>query len=167
MFPKWFYKTPPGIRPLLIRLGFNWLPAWRATGGRVVHVSPDLKRIVVALRLNRGTRNAVGTIFGGSLYAATDGLHPTLLMLNLGPEYIIWDKAGAIRYKRPGRAPLFAEFHVDDAEIETVRRLVAENGECDRTYNIEMKDGHGVVHTVVERVVYIASKAHYRNKRAA
>jgi len=122
---------------------------------------------VVKLPLNRGTRNAVGTIFGGALFATTDGLHPTLLALQLGHDYIIWDKAGAIRYRKPGRAPLFAEFHIDDAETELVREIVARDGECERTYTVELKDRHGVVHTIVERTVYIADKAFYRNKVAA
>lgn len=167
MLPKWWKKLPPAWRPAILRWGFNWFPAWRATGGRVIHVSADLKRIVVKLPLNRGTRNAVGTIFGGALFATTDGLHPTLLALQLGHDYIIWDKAGAIRYRKPGRAPLFAEFHIDDAETELVREIVARDGECERTYTVELKDRHGVVHTIVERTVYFAVKAFYRNKVAA
>ena len=167
MLPKWWKKLPPTWRPAFLRWGFNWFPAWRATGGRVIHVSADLKRIVVKLPLNRGTRNAVGTLFGGALFATTDGLHPTLLALQLGPDYIIWDKAGSIRYRKPGRAPLFAEFHINDEEVVQVRGIVARQGECERTYLVDMKDRHGVLHTQVERTVYIASKDFYRSKMAA
>jgi len=48
-----------------------------------------------------------------------------------------------------------------------VREIVARDGECERTYTVELKDRHGVVHTIVERTVYIADKAFYRNKVAA
>lgn len=164
MIPKWWKRIPSSWHPTLLKTGFNWFPAWRATGGRVIDVSRDLKRITVALPLNRGTRNAVGTIFGGSLFATTDGLHPTLLALHLGPEVIVWDKAGSIRYRKPGRTTLFAEFAIDDAEIAQVRRLIAADGECERTYTIELKDRHGEVHTVVERTVYLATKAFYARK---
>ena len=164
MIPKWLKRIPPSWHPLLLKTGFNWFPAWRATGGRVVEVSKDLRRIVVALPLKRGTRNAVGTIFGGSLFATTDGLHPTLLALHLGHDYIVWDKAGAIRYRKPARTTLFAEFSIDDAEIAVVRETVAEIGECERTYTVELRDAQGVVHTEVERTVYVASKAFYAQK---
>jgi hypothetical protein len=164
MIPKWFKHIPSSWHPALIKSGFNWFPAWRATGGRVVEVSRDMKRIVVALRLNRGTRNAVGTIFGGSLFSSTDGLHPALLALHLGHDYIVWDKAGSIRYRKPGRTTLYAEFSIDDAELDYVRRTVTEKGECERTYTVEMKDQAGEVHTVVERTVYVASKLFYAEK---
>lgn len=164
MIPKWWKHIPAAWHPALLKTGFNWFPAWRATGGRVIEVSKDLKRIVVALPLKRGTRNAVGTIFGGALYATTDGLHPLLLALHLGHDYIVWDKAGSIRYRKPGRATLYAEFSLDDAEIALVRRSVAQAGECERTYTVELKNQAGEVHAIVERTVYVASKAFYARK---
>lgn len=165
MIPRWFDRVPAGARPWLIKAGFNWLPAWRGTGARVVEVSRDLRRMVVALPLNRRTRNAVGTIFGGSLFGATDGPWPGLLKLALGHDYIVWDKAGAIRYRRPGRSTLFAEFAIDDGEIARVREAVIRDGECERCYTVELKDRQGVVHASVERTVYIASKLHYAGKQ--
>jgi len=164
MLPKWWHRVPADWRPTLLRWGFNWFPAYRATGGRVVHVSRDLRRIVVKLPLNWRTRNAVGTLFGGSLFAATDGLHPTLLMLQLGRDCIVWDKAGAIRYRRPGRAPLFGEYQVSDEDLRTVREALVRDGECEHTFTVELKDRHGVVHTIVERTVYVADKSHYQKK---
>ena len=164
MIPKWLKHIPSAWHPALLKTGFNWFPAWRATGGRVVEVSKDMKRIVVALPLNRGTRNAVGTIFGGSLFSTTDGLHPTLLALHLGHDYIVWDKAGSIRYRKPGRTTLYAEFSIDDAEIALVQGAIAQHGECERTYTVEMKDHAGEVHTIVERTVYVASKSFYAAK---
>ena len=167
MIPRWFERVPLRARPWLIKAGFNWLPAWRGTGARVIEVSRDLRRMVVALPLNRRTRNAVGTIFRGSLFGATDGPLPGLLKLALGHDYIVWDKAGAIRYRKPGRSTLFAEFAIDDAEITRVRDAVRRDGECERSYTVELKDRLGVVHASVERTVYVASKAHYTGKQLA
>lgn len=167
MIPRWFDRVPKGARPWLIKAGFNWLPAWRGTGARVVEVSRDLRRMTVALPLNRRTRNAVGTTFGGSLFGATDGPLPGLLKLALGHDYIVWDKAGAIRYRRPGRSTLFAEFAVDEAEIAEVRDAVRRGGECERTYLVELRDRDGIVHASVERTVYVASKTRYAEKRQA
>ncbi len=65
---------------------FNWFPAFRGTGGRVTHVADDFREIRLALPLNWRTRNYVGTIFGGSLYAAVDSFYMIMLIQTLGPE---------------------------------------------------------------------------------
>lgn len=165
MKPVWLSKLPHAWRPALVRLGFNWHPAFRGTGGRVDYVSPDLTLIRVKLVLNRRTRNVVGSLFGGALFAITDGPHPTLLMLGLGPDYIVWDKAASIQYKRPGRTTLYGDCAIDAGELDKVRSILSKQPEVDRVYRIELKDRHGVVHSIVERTVYIAHKSHYNQRK--
>src|ERR1700727_1576187 len=92
------------------RLAFNLFPAFRGTGGRVTFVSNDFREIRVRLPLNWRTRNYVGTIFGGSLYGAADPFFMIMLIEILGPDYLVWDKAGAIRFRKPGRSTLHARF---------------------------------------------------------
>ena len=157
--------SSPAWKARLVRFGFNWQPAYRASGGRIDYVSPDLTLIRVRLPLNLRTRNAVGSIFGGSLFAATDGPHPVLMMMGLGKDFIVWDKAASIQYKRPGRNTLYADCIVSAEEIAEVRDILTRQPEVDRVYRVELKDSSGVVHSVVERTVYIARKDHYRQKR--
>lgn len=149
-----------------MRLGFNFFPPFRATGGRVVHVAPDLSHIRVKLPLNRRTRNIAGSLFGGALFAVTDGIHPVLLLAALGKDIVVWDKAASIRYKKPGFSTLYADFAIAEEEVAAIRAALDETSELDRTYLVELKDKAGVVHTVVERTVYIAEKNHYRRKIA-
>ena len=145
-------------------MGFNLHPAFRGTGGRVEHVAPDLSHIRIRLPLNWRTRNVVGSIYGGSLFAVTDGVHPMMLMAALGNEVIVWDKAASIRYRKPGLSTLYADFRLDTDEVAAIRDALQRAPELDRTYLIELKDSHGTVHTVVERTVYIADKNYYRQK---
>lgn len=148
----------------MVRMGFNFHPAFRGTGGRVVHVAQDLRHIRVRLPLSWKTRNIVGSLYGGSLFAITDGAHPMMLMAALGEGYIIWDKAASIRYKKPGYTTLYADFVLGTEELTEIRAALAKNPELDWTFQVELKDGHGLVHTVVERTVYIAEKNYYRQK---
>jgi acyl-coenzyme A thioesterase PaaI-like protein len=157
-------KCPQRWKPFVIRYGFNLHPAYRRTGGRVDYVSPDLATIRVRVPLNRGTRNLVGTIFGGSLFAITDGPHPFLLILALGRDYVIWDKAASIQYKRPGRTTLYGDCTITAEEIAEVKDILTRQPEVDRVYRVELKDESGVVHSIVERTVYIANKEHYKQK---
>lgn len=157
-------RLPKSWQPHVVRLGFYLLPAYRSTGGRVEFVSPDLTSMRVRLPFNRQTRNKVGSLFGGSLFAITDGPHPVLLMIALGRDYIIWDKAASIQFKRPGRTALFADFSIPPEEVTEIRSILEQQPEIDRVYRIELKDMNGIVHAVVERTVYIAHKNHYKQK---
>lgn len=166
MKPAWLAKLPPAWRARMVRLGFNLHPAFRGTGGRVVHVGRDLRHIRIALPLSWKTRNIVGSLYGGSLFAITDGAHPMMLMAALGEGYIVWDKAASIRYRKPGYTTLYADFVLSPEELADIRAALAQQPELERTFQVELKDAHGVVHTVVERTVYIAEKNFYRTKSA-
>ena len=164
MKPAWLAKLSPTWRARMVRLGFNFHPAFRSTGGRVTHVANDLRHIRIRLPLNWKTKNIVGSLYGGSLFAITDGAHPMMLMAALGDGYIIWDKAASIRYRKPGFSTLYADFVLSDKELAEIRAELAKNPELERTYEVELKDRQGTVHTVVERTVYIADKHYYRQK---
>src|SRR5574343_1354687 len=164
MKPAWLAKLPPAWRARMVRMGFNFHPAFRGTGGRVTHVAQDLRHIRVRLPLSWRTKNIVGSLYGGSLFAITDGAHPMMLMAALGDGYIVWDKAASIRYQKPGYTTPYADFTLTNEELAEIRRRLAEHPELEQTFLVELKDAHGVVHTVVERTVYIAEKNFYRNK---
>jgi hypothetical protein len=164
MKPAWLARVPPAWRARMVRMGFNLHPAFRGTGGRVEHVAHDLSHIRIRLPLTWRTKNVVGSLYGGSLFAVTDGVHPMMLMAALGDGVIVWDKAANIRYKKPGYSTLYADFLLDPDDVEDIRNSLLQNPELDRTYLVELKDEHGTVHTVVERTVYIADKNYYRQK---
>lgn len=141
---------------------FRWLlnlwPCTRGTGGRVTRISPDWKEIRVRLPLNLQTRNYVGSIFGGSLYGAVDPMYMLMLIHLLGPDYIVWDKAATIRFVKPGRTTLFATCHVEDTELDEIRRLLETEPKIDRTYRIALVDAEGTIHAEVEKIIQIRKK---------
>jgi hypothetical protein len=48
-------------------------------------------------------QNFLQAHYGGSLYSMTDPWLMYMLIENLGPDFIVWDKAASIRFKKPGR----------------------------------------------------------------
>ena len=86
---------------LMLRLVNIWPPM--AGAGIRVRWGADLKSVDVELKLRFWNRNYVGTHYGGSLYSMTDPFYMLMLMNNLGPGYIVWDKAAAIRFRKPGK----------------------------------------------------------------
>ena len=139
----------------LLRWKFNLFPAYRGSGARVTYISSDYREAKIRLPLTWRSRNAVGTIFGGSMYAAVDPLYMIMLMHCLGRDYVVWDKAASIRFRRPGRATLFARFHLDDAEIASIQSATAAGEPVDRTYNVDLVDADGTVHASVEKIIYV------------
>ena len=141
-----------------LRWLFNIFPAYRGTGGRVTYIASDFREIRVKLPHSLRTRNYVGTIFGGSMYGCVDPMYMIMLIKLLGSGFVVWDKSASIRFRKPGKATLFATFRVDDAELDTIRGLTASGSPIDRTYNVDLVDAEGVVHASVEKVIYIKRK---------
>ena len=139
-----------------MRWGFNFWPCYRGTGARVTYIASDWREVRVRLPLSWRTRNYVGTIFGGSLYAAVDPFFMIMLMKNLGPDYVVWDKAATIRFRKPGRGSLSASFRLDEAEVADIHHLLRDQPKVDRTYTVQLVDAAGVVHAEIEKVIHIS-----------
>ena len=153
---------PPSAR--LARFMMNLAPCIRASGGRIVALSDDFKHLRVRLKLNLLTRNLVGTIYGGSMYSSIDPFYMLMLMRILGPDYVVWDKSATIRFKRPAKVTLFADFRFDDQTLANIREQVARDGESTFTWTVALKDAAGTVYADCDKVLYVAKKDFYKEK---
>ncbi len=145
------------LRTRLMRWRLNFFPAYRGTGGRVTYIASDWREVRVRLPLNWRTRNYVGTIFGGSIYGAVDPFYMIMLIKLLGPDYVVWDKAATVRFKKPGRTTLYACFTVSEEEIAALKATLTQTSSVDRVYQVDLADAQGVVHATVEKTIYIRS----------
>jgi acyl-coenzyme A thioesterase PaaI-like protein len=153
-------KLAPPVKPeswvtRVTRWGFNLAPVYRGTGGRVMRISADWRDIRIRLPLSLRTRNYVGTIYGGSMYAAVDPFYMIMLIRNLGKGYTVWDKAASIRFRKPGKTTLYACFTLDEAELDAIRAALTTARSIDRVYTVTLTDAQGVVFAEVEKVIYI------------
>jgi acyl-coenzyme A thioesterase PaaI-like protein len=140
---------------------FNVWPALVGTGGRVTHVSDDWTELDVRLPLTWRTRNYVGTIFGGSIYSATDPYAMLMLMRQLGDNYVVWDKGAKIAFKRPATETLYAEFRLPRDLVEDLRARVDEHNKLDWVYVLDLKDKDGNTYATIEKQLYLARKDWY------
>lgn len=141
-----------------MRWRFNLFPAYLSTGARITYISGDFREVRVKLPLSWRTRNYVGSIFGGSMYAAVDPVYMVMLIKNLGPGYLVWDKAATIRFKRPGRGTLYARFSLTEEEIRAIKDELDDARSTDRVYRVRLTDDEGRVHATVRKTVYIRRK---------
>ena len=149
---------PESFKSRRFRWGFNFFPCYRGSGGRVTYISDDFHEAKVRLPLSWRTRNYVGTIYGGSLYASIDPIYMLMLMHILGKGYVVWDKAANVRFRKPGKTTLYADFLLTANEIAEIKRLAESERSVDRVYTVELKDKEGNVHVSIEKTLYIAKK---------
>jgi acyl-coenzyme A thioesterase PaaI-like protein len=146
----------------LFRWLFNWYPPYLGAGIRVKSISPDFRDIVVQMKQHWYNRNYVGTHFGGSLYSMTDPFYMIMLVKNLGPEYIVWDKAASIEFIKPGRGKMIARFQLKEARLEEVRHNTAEGQKYTPTWPIDVVDEEHEVVAKIRKTLYIRKKQRHR-----
>jgi len=146
------------LRARLTRWGFNLFPAYWGSGAHIIYLADDWREVRLKLPLTWRTRNAVGTIYGGSIYGAVDPVYMIMLMRILGPAYVVWDKVATVYFRRPGRSTLFARFTLPKQETESIRAELRERPALERTYTVDLTDAEGVVHATVTKTLHIRRK---------
>jgi acyl-coenzyme A thioesterase PaaI-like protein len=143
-------------RRWLIRL-LSLYPPYLGAGIRV-RVAADFRTFEVRMRLRAWNRNYVGTHFGGSLYAMCDPFFMLILGEHLGREYVVWDKAAAIRFRRPGRGTVRATFHIPAERIAEIRAAADRDGKVEPAFRVDVLNETGEVVADVEKLVYVRRK---------
>jgi acyl-coenzyme A thioesterase PaaI-like protein len=134
---------------------FYLFGCYRGTGGCLTYIAPDWREVRLEIPLSWRTRNYVGTIFGGSMYGAVDPIYMLMLIRRLGPDYLVWDKAATIEFKKPGRETLHAHFKVTDEELAAIRSALDTGKSVDRKYAVDLVTASGKVCATVEKVIYV------------
>lgn len=151
-------KLLGGSQAHALRRGVNLWPPFLGMGIRVQHIAPDMKSIDVEMKLRWWNANYVGTHFGGSLFAMTDPFYMLMLMANLGRGYIVWDKAATIRYRKPGKGTVRAEFRLTDAQLDDIREKLKTLPKYEPVFKVEVKDAEGTLIAEVEKVLHVKKK---------
>jgi len=141
-----------------LRRWINLWPPFLGMGIRIVYIAPDMKSIDVEMTLRWWNANYVGTHSGGSLCAMTDPFYMLMLMANLGRGYIVWDKAASIRFRKPGRGTVCAEFRLTDAQLDDIRDKLNTLPKYEPVFNVEVKDEQGTVIAEVEKTIHVRKK---------
>jgi acyl-coenzyme A thioesterase PaaI-like protein len=141
-----------------MKLMMNTWPPFLFAGIRILEIAPDYRYAKVKLKKKILTTNYVGTLFGGSLFAMTDPFYMIMTMKNLGDGYIVWDKRGEIEFVSPGKATVFGEFRINDADLEDIRQNVEKNGKYLKWFEVELRTAEDVLVAIVKKQIYFRAK---------
>ncbi len=142
----------------IARLWLNTYVPYFGAGIRTTELDLDAGIVQIEMPLTALNKNAVGTQFGGSLYAMIDPFYMLLLLHKLGKDHVVWDKAANIDFISPGRGRVTARIELPNEEVELIRGLAANNEPVLRTYPIEIFGEDGKIVARVEKVLYIRRK---------
>lgn len=144
--------------PMRLLKWINWYPPFLGMNIRVVYTAPDFQTIRVQSKLARRNLNAVGTHFGGTLYAMCDPFFMLILMHALGDEYIVWDKAAHIQFLRPGRGTVTATFYIPPERVAEIRAAADRGEKIEPTLTVDVVDEQNETVARVEKLLYVRKK---------
>ncbi|WP_410221557.1 DUF4442 domain-containing protein [Pedobacter sp.] len=115
-------------------------------------------------------RNYNGSIFGGTIYAATDPFYAILfdqLMQRKGYKCRVWLKSASIQYIKPGMSALYFTITITDEMIAEAEKALTETGKFVKAYPMELYNKQGELCATVMNEVYLRNKYPNENKRVA
>lgn len=138
------------------RINF-WFP-YLGAGIRVRSISDDISSVDVEMKLRWWNQNYVKTQFGGNLYAMADPFFMLILMEQLGKDYIIWDKAATIRFKKPGLGTVRAHFQIPPSKIQEIKDLAETSYKVEPLFKVDIINDEGEIIAEVEKLLYVRRK---------
>ena len=147
------------LRQRFLEKAINYYGPFLGAGVKLKELTKDYRYAKVTMPLTFYNKNYMGTQFGGSLYAMVDPWYMLMLIKNLGKEYIVWDKGANIRFKKPGRGTVCAEFKLTQEIIDEIKSYVDQHTKMDYTFKVEIKDEEGNLICEVDKVVYVRKKS--------
>ena len=141
-----------------LRRGINLYPPYLGAGVRITRISDDFRYVEVEMPLRFYNRNYFGTHFGGSLYSMCDPFYVLMLANILGKDYIVWDKAASIRFRKPGKGLMKASFHLTEEKIAEIRAAADSQPKVEPQFQIQIKDTEGTVIAEIDKLLYVKKK---------
>lgn len=115
-------------------------------------------------------RNYNGSIFGGTIYAATDPFYAILfdrILQNKGYDVRVWLKSASIQYLKPGKTNLYFTIQITDSMIADAEQQLVEFGKFVKAYPMELYDEDGQLCATVMNEVYLRNKHFGEDKKVA
>ncbi|WP_394751000.1 DUF4442 domain-containing protein [Spongiimicrobium salis] len=148
------------------KYGFNFSPMYRRSTGRVISASENLFEVSVKIPISWKNKNYVNSIFGGSMFSAVDPIPMVQLINIIGEEYVVWDKSATIRFKRPAKEHLYADFLYTVEEIKEIQERVQQENEIEIVKTTVLTNKNkSTIYCEVQKTLYIAKKSYYKAKR--
>ncbi len=147
------------LQPWMLKIGFALYPPLIGARIRLEQLSNDFRYARVGMRQGFTNSNPWGSHYGGSLFSMTDSILAIMVKQNLGPEYVVWDKAATIDFRKPGRGPVHCEFQLEESLIEQIRQATRSGDKYEPVVNVQVLNSKAEVVAAVSKTLYIRKLA--------
>ena len=146
------------LKPKTLKRVLNlWPPLWGA-GIRVIELAEDWSFAKVRLRKYWFNRNYVNTHYGGSLFSMTDPFYMLLFLHKMGRDYVVWDKKAEIKFIKPGRKDVYAEFNVSEQQVSDFKQQLESQDKIEPVFEVDIMDTDGTLIAKVWKTIHISKK---------
>ncbi len=114
----------------------------------------------IEVKINRSlfTTNLGSSIFGGTIFSATDPFYALLfgqIMQHRNFKITVWLKSAQIQYLKPGRSNLHFQLLISPAMIDEAVRTLSTEGKFVKAYPIDIFDAQGELCATATNEIYI------------
>jgi hypothetical protein len=124
----------------------------------VSKIHKDFRGIEVKINRSLLTNNLGASIFGGTIFSATDPFYALLfgqILQRKGYKITVWLKSAQISYIKPGRTDLYYVIRITDEMIADAENALREDGKFVKAYPIEIFDKQGILCATALNEVYV------------
>ena len=146
------------MSPNVFRRVMNFWPPFIGLRIHIEHISPDWRHVRMRMKLGLRNKNYVGSHFGGGLFAMVDPFYMIMMMHQLGSDYLVWDKSARIEFIAPGRTTVYADFRLNDEQLNDVKARTANGEKYEPAYAVDIVDTAGKLVARMEKTLYIRKK---------
>lgn len=118
----------------------------------------DFTGVDVKISKSLLNRNYNDSIFGGTIYAASDPFYALLfdqLSRRMGFKTRVWLKSSSIQFLKPGRTTLYFTINLSEADINDAMDTLRQSGKFIRTFPLEIRDKNGELCASVQNEIYV------------
>ncbi len=73
-----------------------------------------------------------------------DPFYMLMLIENLGRDYMVWDKAATIRFRKPGKGTVQAEFRLTEEQVRAIREKLQTEPKVEPVFTVHQgRERHG------------------------
>ncbi len=123
----------------------------------------DFRGVDVKINKSIVNRNYNGSIYGGTIYSATDPFYALVfdqLLQRRGFKCRVWLKSAAIQYLKPGHSDLYFTIVVTDEMLDDATQALKVDGKFVKAYPMSLYDKKGNLCVTVSNEVYIRNLHH-------
>jgi hypothetical protein len=131
---------------------------------------PNFRGVDVKISNSFLNRNYNGSIFGGTIYAATDPFYALLfdqLMQRSGFKVRCWLKSASIQYLKPGLTNLYFTIIVSDEMVNEAEASLTATGKFVKSYPMQVFNKEGELCATVMNEIYLRTKFAGEKQRVA